>query len=218
MPWIDIGMAFSMGIIGSIHCVGMCGGILASLAIGQKKLYWPGLFFYHAGRITTYCILSLLVGVFTQYITATKQVQMGVSVITGLLIIIFALQLGGWISERFNAAFLFFIPPSLLRRVSKEGSVTAWSVTGLLNGLLPCSMVYAAVAFSVSRSDPTYSVMTMLAFGLGTIPALTVFSGLIRRIAPSLRGALLRWGAVILITFGLFTIARGFGVMPIHIL
>ncbi len=214
MHWIDIGMAFSMGLIGGIHCVGMCGGILVAVAMGQRRFWWPGLFFYHIGRITTYSVLGLLGGFLTQYITVTSRFQMYFSVITGILIIIFALQIGGWISGRFIPAFSISIPTSLLRRVNESGSVATWGLTGLLNGLLPCGMVYAAVALAINRETPLYSFMTMLIFGLGTVPALTVFFGLIRPLAPSIRGALLKWGAMVLVLFGLFTMLRGFGFMP----
>ncbi len=185
-----------------------------AVAMGQRRLWWPGLFFYHIGRITTYSVLGILGGFLTQYITVTSRFQMYVSVITGILIILFALQIGGWINARFVPAFNVFIPASLLRRLSENGSVATWGFTGLLNGLLPCGMVYAAVALAANRGTPLYSFMTMLAFGFGTVPALTVFFGLIRPLAPAIRGALLKWGAMVLVLFGLFTMLRGFGFMP----
>ncbi|HXH71420.1 MAG TPA: sulfite exporter TauE/SafE family protein, partial [Mariprofundaceae bacterium] len=58
----SLGMMFSIGLLGSLHCIGMCGGLVGALALGRPAIWWSGLFIYQLGRVTTYALFGLLVG------------------------------------------------------------------------------------------------------------------------------------------------------------
>lgn len=212
ISWIDLGMAFTIGLAGSIHCVGMCGGVVAALSMGRRGAWLPGLISYHAGRIATYSALGLAAGLLGSLVSGGGSliaVQSGLSIAAGVIMTIFALQIGGWIPERFGPLSRIGIPPGLLGRVAEGDSILVWGLIGLANGLLPCGMVYAALAFALKQTNPLLGIFMMASFGIGTVPTMTGFSIIIKKWDSSLRGRFLKWTAIILILFGLFTIARG---------
>ena len=213
MLWLDIFMAFSVGILGSIHCIGMCGGIVAALSMGGDKTYWRGIASYHLGRIISYSTLGLVAGLIGSLITAKTEllhIQQMLSVLAGMFMIIFALQIGGVIPERFAAISFIRIPASLLQKTARGNAPLFWGLTGLTNGLLPCGMVYAALSLSLKQADPVAGTIMMTAFGIGTVPAMTVLAITIRRLDPFLKARFLKLAALTLVLFGLFTIGRGY--------
>ena len=213
-------MALSIGLLGSIHCVGMCGGIVAALSMGKKGPLWQAITLYHAGRILTYSLAGLVVGIIGLVVTENQVIDNArqiLSIVAGIFMIVFALQIGGMVPERFLNFSLIKIPASLLRKTSEGGSIYLWGVTGLVNGLLPCGMVYAALSLSLMQAEPVKGMLIMTSFGIGTVPAMTGMAMLIRRWAPSSRGVFLRWTALALVIFGFMTMARGYLVSNDHI-
>lgn len=209
---IDLTLAITMGLLGSIHCVGMCGGIVAALSMSQKNGGMSGIFTYHFGRLFTYSILGATMGTIgsmTVYNAGLSNVQNYISIITGGLIIIFALQTGGWISAKYSYLSKISIPSKLLKGAAKQGSITSWGLVGLVNGILPCGIVYAALALSIKQADLFNGGILMFAFGLGTIPAMTIFCIIIRRMSPAIKGRFLKVSSIVIILFGFFTIYRG---------
>ena len=213
MLWLDIFMALSVGIVGSIHCIGMCGGIVAALSMGGERSYWKGIASYHFGRIASYSALGLAAGMIGSLITAKTgliQIQQMLSVFAGIFMIIFALQIGGLIPERFAALSFIRIPASLLQKTAGGNAPLFWGLTGLANGLLPCGMVYAALSLALKQADPLKGTIMMTAFGIGTVPAMTVLALTIRRLDPFLKARFLKLAAATLVLFGIFTISRGY--------
>lgn len=200
-----------MGFAGGMHCVGMCGGIVAALSLGGRGHWWPGVTLYHITRIATYAVIGLALGWLGGMITqsgAAAGAQKALSIIAGVVMIFFALQIGGWIPERFGNLTGFSIPSKFLRKAAEERSLFAWAVVGIANGLLPCGLVYAALALAVNSANPVSGAMFMFAFGLGTAPSLLAFGAVVRLISPALRGLLMKIAAIALVLFGLFMIAR----------
>lgn len=213
MLWLDAFMALSVGILGSVHCIGMCGGIVAALSMGGERTYWRGIASYHFGRIVSYSALGLTAGLIGSLITAKAdllQIQQILSIFAGIFMIIFALQIGGVIPERFAALSFIRIPASLLQKTARGNASLLWGLTGLANGLLPCGMVYAALSLALKQADPLTGTLMMTAFGIGTVPAMTVLAVTIRRLDPFLKARFLKLAAATLVLFGLFTIGRGY--------
>ena len=213
MFWIDIFMALSVGMLGSIHCIGMCGGIVAALSMGGERTYWRGIASYHMGRVISYSVLGLAAGLIGSLITAKTEllhIQQMLSVLAGMFMIIFALQIGGIIPERFAAISFIRIPASLLQKTARGNAPLLWGLTGLANGLLPCGMVYAALSLALKQADPLTGTIMMASFGVGTIPAMTVLAIAIRRLDPLLKARFLKLAALTLVLFGIFTIGRGY--------
>lgn len=210
---LDIFMALSVGVLGSIHCIGMCGGIVAALSMGGEQTYWRGIASYHLGRIVSYSALGLAAGMIGSLITTKTEllyIQQLLSVFAGVFMIIFALQIGGIIPDRFASLSFIRIPVSLLQKTARKNTPLLWGMTGLANGLLPCGMVYAALALALKQATPLSGTLMMTAFGIGTVPAMTVLAITIRRLDPFLKARFLKLAAAILLLFGLFTIGRGY--------
>lgn len=210
-------MAFSVGIIGSIHCVGMCGGIIAALTMGRSGIWITGLTLYHTGRIFSYSLIGLLLGYVGHMFTGMSGISLAqqiLSISAGLLMIFFALQVGGFIPEKFFQS-IFSIPSGLLRKTAEGNSLLFWTLAGTANGLLPCGMVYAAGSLALKEAHMFHSMLIMAAFGLGTVPAMTGLAFIIRKWDPLTKGKFIKVTALILILFGIFTITRGF--LPLHV-
>lgn len=212
----DLAAAFLIGLAGSIHCVGMCGGIAGALCMGGKGRIMP---FYHLGRITTYSLLGLAAGLLGHLVAQSAKLislQRSLSLLAGVVMVYFGLQLGGWLKERWGPLSSIRLPGKLLRQAAEGKSFYAPLFVGLFNGLLPCGMVYAAMALALKESSPIDSTAIMAAFGLGTLPAFTLFTSMLQRLSPRAKGKWLKAAALLLILFGLFTALRGTEIIHDH--
>lgn len=167
--------AFGMGILGSFHCVGMCGPLALSLPIRHNGWWakFSGAFMYNAGRVVTYSVFGLVFGLIGQTF-ALFGFQQWLSIILGLLILFFIiLPKRAQLFSGNQAVLRFFerLRESLGRLFSNSSKSSLFSI-GLLNGLLPCGLVYMAVAGSVATADVLSSVLFMAVFGLGTLPVM----------------------------------------------
>lgn len=171
-----ITIAFTMGLIGSLHCLGMCGPLALSLPIQQHSLPAKvgGSLLYNLGRVTTYAIAGLLLGALGQTISFAGA-QQWISLAMGILILVYVVipkDYGGnsAVARMLNGFFLV-----LRHRMAKLFSSKAQGtlfVIGLLNGLLPCGLVYLALASAVATGTAVNGLVFMAFFGLGTLPAL----------------------------------------------
>lgn len=187
--------ALALGLLSSLHCVGMCGPLL--LALPSRSLL------YHVGRIFTYSILGLLFGLAGRHIYLAGW-QQTLSISLGLTILIFFLLRRLPINlPRFSLA------QRLITRLWQSPSTPAFFLLGAANGLLPCGMVYLALAAALTRTTPTEATLFMACFGIGTLPLLTATQYLGGRIAPSLRPKLRRALPVATVTVALLLILRG---------
>ncbi len=211
-----IAASFAIGFLGSLHCVGMCGGLISAMTMTRDNTWWPGVISYQLGRITTYTALGLIAGLIGSLFANDgwlSQVQNLLSIIAGTLIIILALHIAGWLPDPFSR---------LSQRISKvtgmagfikaaatQDSTGPWYSVGLLNGLLPCGLVYAGIGLSLTAHASWQGALAMFSFGLGTVPAMLFVPALMRAISPTMRGHALKVGAILLILIGAFTIFRG---------
>lgn len=166
--------AFTIGLFGSLHCLGMCGPIALAIPMrqnGRWQLVQNSLL-YTTGKAITYAILGLLIGVIGEGIVFVG-LQKWLSILTGIFILIAVLSTVN-LEQKFIALpyfnRLFFQLKSTLGRLLKRSSGLSIFSTGLLNGLLPCGLVYLALASAVSLGDFWTSGLFMLAFGMGTMP------------------------------------------------
>jgi len=205
-----------MGFLGSMHCIGMCGGLVGALTMSRPTLWWGGLASYQAGRVITYMILGLiagLVGAGLHSLNWFEDIQRAIIVLTGVMMIAFGLNLGGWLPDPFSkvasSLIAFLGLGRLIQSAAGSDKSVNWAVVGLVNGLLPCGLVYAALAFGLASGGVIESGLIMLAFGLGTIPAMTFVPILIRKITPDGRGIIVKVAAVLVIVLGVMMMLRG---------
>lgn len=162
--------AFILGAVGSLHCAGMCGPLALALPITghSRAAFVLGRVAYNLGRVVTYCVLGAGFGFVGQTI-AFAGFQRWVSLAAGSAILI-----GLLLSTRFTASLsvsrgVAWIKHSLSTLLHQRSFVSVFSL-GLLNGLLPCGLVYAACAGAVAAGEWRSGVEYMAAFGLGTVP------------------------------------------------
>ena len=168
--------AFAIGALGSFHCIGMCGPIALSVPMGGKN----GLvgviraLAYNFGRIITYAILGLIVGFLGKHI-AIGGYQQALSISVGVLILAF-LILPKTITKKLDPtstfAKLFLKLKNTFREVFQSKNAFGPLVLGLINGLLPCGLVYVGLAGALALGSPVESAHFMAAFGLGTVPVM----------------------------------------------
>ena len=162
-------LAFMIGLLGSVHCIGMCGPL--AFAVPSLK---PGLghlvldkVMYQAGRIISYCVLGVVIGLIGHQIWLSG-LQQGISIFTGVLIIaaacsrIFKLSVsagGSFLLKPFNKLFGYALK-------HKANHL----IIGMINGLLPCGFVYLALAGALNTGNVQLAVGYMFWFGVGTAP------------------------------------------------
>lgn len=169
--------AFLAGLAGSPHCVGMCGGLAAASAARGPQ--WPTVL----GRLSTYATLGALAGALSHRLPLPAG--LATLLAAGMLV---------WFAARLADLPLPGIPvPALLTRGAARllgrRDLLGRFAFGVVNGLLPCGLVYAALSLPIALGEPLGGALTMLAFGLGTVPALAfaargarlLFAGTLRR-------------------------------------
>lgn len=186
--------ALLAGLLGSVHCIGMCGAFAASCTRARG-----GLAAWHLGRILTYTGLGAAAGALGSLLPGPPWVP---GAVAAVLLVWFALALAGLVPEP------RLLPPALSRAGSRAAAAPragAQFLFGLVNGLLPCGLVYSALALAIAADRPAAGALAMLAFGVGTLPALSVAAlGLRRVIMTSLWRR--RLFAVLLLAVGLRTV------------
>lgn len=170
-------IALSLGFLGSFHCIAMCGPLHMSLLGNRKysKNFIISKIFFNAGRIVTYGLLGIIIGLLGKSLPL-YEIQKVVSIITGILIILiyFLPKLTGKeIEIPFLNKFVIKQMSSLMAKTRKAKiSISKYFGIGIINGLLPCGLVYAALIASFAQGGILESSLFMIIFGLGTFPAM----------------------------------------------
>lgn len=170
--------AFILGLLGSFHCVGMCGPIALMLPVDRKNPWRKGfqISLYHLGRITTYALIGLVFGLIGESF-ALFGFQQQISVIIGV-IMLSSLLFSESVLGKFNVSKPLFKwvgkLKSELGSSLKKKELDTFFYLGFLNGLLPCGLVYMAVFGSIAMSGMVQSSLYMAFFGIGTIPLMSV--------------------------------------------
>ena len=177
---VELWSAFILGLAGSLHCIGMCGPIAIALPIGEgsRFTYTLGRIGYNVGRAITYAILGMICGFVGQTILMGGY-QQGLSIALGILILLAVFVPGKYTTKLVGAtghSRLFDRLRGLWSRMFAKNSVGALFVVGLLNGFLPCGLVYLALAGSLATGAPVKGALYMAVFGLGTLPVMLAIS------------------------------------------
>ncbi len=170
--------SFVAGLVGSPHCVGMCGPF--ALACGGRASHTAA---WHAGKLSSYAVLGGLAGGVGAALPGPAWLG---AIVSTVLVVWFAAALAGWAPEPTASI------PGLQRLATdaaRKGDLVSRFVFGVANGLLPCGLVYAALGLAVATGRPLGGAIAMIAFGLGTVPALAAFGLGARRIVAERRWA-----------------------------
>lgn len=175
---MDIITPLTIGLIGSFHCIGMCGPIVVALPLKKHNLISKisGAVLYNSGRLITYSILGILFGLLGQGIHMAGF-QQWTSILLGAAMIIsvlfpFVFREKITIGNLFTGFSARLI--TRLRKLFTDRSYFSLLMIGLLNGLLPCGLVYVAIAGAIGSGTVLNGAIFMMLFGIGTIPLLLV--------------------------------------------
>lgn len=213
--------ALLAGLLGSAHCLGMCAGISGLFAVNSTvatlRSQVPLAITYNVGRVLSYALLGIIVGAFgSVIIKASPAIAGGVRMLSGIVIILVGLRVAFDLHflnaiERMGATLWSRIAPAAKKLVPVTTLPRALGL-GLVWGWLPCGLVYSILLIAATSADAVNGAMIMLAFGLGTMPAMVMtglgavrLSQLMRR-----RGTRLGLGLLIVV-LGLLTIAMPLG-------
>jgi uncharacterized protein len=210
--------AYLIGLLGSTHCLSMCGGISASLSMalpvgaGYRRRQTLMLLAFNSGRIASYVLIATLVA-FLSTRAADQYASLGpvLRSIAGVLLILMGLSMGQWWQgiryvERLGAPVWRKVSP-MTRHVVPVNRVWKALALGSLWGWLPCGLVYSTLGWAALQPSVQSAAGTMLFFGLGTLPSMLATgyaASWINRIKSHTRFRQL--GGVLLIGFGLWTL------------
>jgi sulfite exporter TauE/SafE len=173
---MDFGIAFALGLLGSLHCAAMCGPLMLALPVlpGSPMRFVGGRLTYQLGRVSTYASLGVVGGLAGKSLFFIGA-QRWLSIALGLGVL-----LGFFVSKRISMArpvtrFVAVLKTGMSAQLQQRG-FRSLALLGMMNGLLPCGLVYAALAGAVSQGTVGKSVIFMAIFGLGTLPTMLAAS------------------------------------------
>ncbi|CAM1333796.1 sulfite exporter TauE/SafE family protein [Tenacibaculum aestuariivivum] len=212
--------ALVLGLLGSFHCIGMCGPIAFMLPVDRynKLKQFFQILSYHLGRLFTYSLIGLLFGLLGKgfYFFGFQQ---QLSIITGVLMILVILLPKTFQKYNFSRPInklIMKVKSALGKELKKKGNDTFFTI-GFLNGFLPCGLVYMAVFGALASANAFSGSLYMFIFGLGTIPLMTIIvyvgnfaNGLIRKRIQQII-------PYIVVLIGILFILRGLGLGILYV-
>ena len=212
--------ALLVGLMGSLHCVGMCGPL--AIAFSHKKenskvQNFISSLSYNLGRTLTYSFLGLLFGTLGSFLMVVN-LQKSVSILLGILLIIsflFTFDLDQILSQHTLLNTYYGKVRKLIATMMQKSNRYHPFQLGMANGLLPCGLVYLALTGAIATGSLLGGFTFMFLFGLGTIPMLFALSSGYGLLPSTLRLRLLTVLPYVTLVFGIFLVYRGFAVdMP----
>lgn len=206
------------GLLGSAHCVGMCGGFALAIGAASRGLCSALVrqVTYGLGRVFTYTVGGAAAGwlgwKLGKQTTGLVEAQTMLCLLAGVLLVVQGLHAAGWLRFGiFSETPSGCLGPGLFSALMRDTRSFSVFLAGMVNGLLPCGLVYAFLALAATSGDMLHGAFTMFLFGLGTIPVLA-FVGLGGNLlSVAMRRRLLTLAAWCVVLTGLATIARGIG-------
>lgn len=218
--------AFAVGLLGGVHCIGMCGGIVGALTLGlaesvrgRPRTLLPFLLAYNTGRILSYTTAGALVGgigLLATDLARVHEAQQVLQIVAGAFMIVLGLYLGGWWQglvrvEQLGGHLWRHIEP-LGRRFLPVRHPGEAFVLGLIWGWLPCGLVYSMLVWAIAAGGVLQGAALLLSFGLGTLPMLLGMGLVAGRLSAYMRRYWVRTAAgLLVIGFGVHRIWLALG-------
>lgn len=205
--------ALILGFLGSFHCVGMCGPIAMMLPFqnfsGNSKIF--GALLYNLGRVVTYAVIGFVFGMAGKgfYMAGLQQ---ALSIVAGIVLILMALfSLNTYFENKMGAGLSGFFNKvkHYIGILFKQNSLSAIAAIGLLNGLLPCGLVYLGLAGALATGSASQGAVFMAAFGFGTFPAMLSMIFLGKFIGANTRLVLRKALPIMVFLMGALLLVRG---------
>lgn len=204
--------AFFLGLMGASHCMVMCGGIAAAASASASKNSLSFLLLFNLGRISSYTLAGLIVSILGLWLADSHQIaQQVLRSIAGILLILMGFYVARWwmLLTRLESAGQFvwrYLQPMTRKLIPIQTKPQAIAL-GLLWGWLPCGLIYSTLAWVASNAQPLLGALTMLCFGLGTLPGILaagLFSRQLNRIVQHQHFR--QVAGILLMVYGIWTI------------
>jgi len=207
--------AFIFGLISSFHCIGMCGPIAMMLPVDRQNKTKKAIqiLTYHLGRLSAYATIGLLFGLLGKGLFIAG-IQQKMSVFIGIMMILVVLTPEKIFSQYNLSKPVYRIISkikSALGNQFKNRSYKSLFLIGLLNGFLPCGMIYVALFGAVAMQSALWGTFYMILFGLGTVPLMTIVVYLNSIIKLSVRNRIQKVIPYVAVAIGILFILRGLG-------
>jgi hypothetical protein len=212
-----IAMGFTTGLLGAGHCIGMCGGLVGALSLSAtgRRSGWSFHLLYNAGRLVTYTLIGALVGWFGSALAYTDRfhtVARTLLVASDLFIILVGFGTAGLFAG-LDITRLDFPGPlramtKAVQRLRQLPPAVAALPLGLLFGFLPCGYLYAVAITAAQSADVTTGALMLLAFGIGTLPALLLFGTATQWLGSRARLWMLRIAGLLVAGMGAVNLLR----------
>lgn len=210
--------AFMTGLLGSGHCLGMCGALVCGYFMRAKQAaagaegVMPYLA-YHGTRISVYGTIGLLAAALGAVLVATGKIGLAqgvLQIVAGVVVILLGIELLGLLPVSLTVGFA---PARWLRQqfagAAQKGMLRGAAIAGLVNGLMPCSMTMAMAVKATTAPSVPEGGLLLLAFGAGTLPSMLLASVLFGKLGPRMRGVLQKGAALFVIALGVSTLWQG---------
>ena len=209
--------AFLVGLLGGVHCAGMCGGIVSAFTLGtlpQQATPWRYLIAYNIGRISSYALAGFIVAGLGAQLSSLHEVQLVLKIMAGLFMIAMGLYICGWwygltSVEQLGGVIWKRIQPIGNRFIPVQTTLHA-GLLGMLWGWLPCGLVYSVLIWTLSADSAIEGALLLLSFGLGTLPnllAMGVFAIGIKQFMQ--KSAVKITAGILVISFGIYQLLLG---------
>lgn len=218
---MSYGMLFVIGLITSVHCIAMCGGINLSQCLPKSeesvqkgfKAFFPALF-YNLGRVVSYTFIGFLLGLIGWLIGGGSAVgislwlQATLKILAGVLMIIMGVNMLGIIPRlrRLNLS-----PPKFLSKKAGryKASVASPFIVGILNGIMPCGPLQSMWLVALASGNPFGGALSMLLFSLGTVPLMLGLGSIVAKLGQKFTKAVTTVGSVLVVVLGLAMLSQG---------
>jgi sulfite exporter TauE/SafE len=213
---LGLTLAFATGLLGALHCLGMCSGIAGGFFVhrsrGDRLVSLAPVLAYHGSRILVYTLLGAAGAAAGRVLVQTGLIGKGQGVlmmVAGVLIVLLGLGLLRVPTQRWGKG-AESSGASIQVRLSPSGGL-GWRpiVAGVLNGFVPCGLVFSVALKAAATADPLRAALLMVAFGLGTLPAMALVSLTGAVIGARARGLLGRLAGLAVVALGLWTFYEG---------
>ena len=206
---------FTTGLLTSVHCIAMCGGInLAQSVAGSKGAPLTRAGLYNAGRLVSYTLIGGLLGLLGSAIAITTEVRAAIGVLAGVFMVVLGVGMLGRFS--FMRALTPKLPAPVTRVLSALASKGSFCV-GLVNGFMPCGPLQAMQLYAIASGGFFAGATSMFAFCLGTVPLMFAFSGLAGLLRTAGKQALMQASAVVVMALGVVLVGNSLAVVGVSL-
>lgn len=220
MGTIDFTTIFFTAFLGSVgHCIGMCGGFILAYSSAKIDQSWSKThqsiahFLYNIGRVTSYIFLGAIFGLIGSAFVVSLSVWGMLLIFVGVLMILMGLSLMGklrFLSKMEVNISKYKIYGIIFRKLIQSKTLPSFYGLGVLNGLIPCGLVYIFGTFALASGSMVSGMIVMAIFGIATIPTLFSFGFIASAIQKSrFRQTALSIASILVIAYGVFSLVKG---------